>query len=252
MLRLACHSHLRPMQVGSNGYANKLKYLFLTGSVVIWVKKDSLNYEFFEHQFLPNIHYVSVETVEDVADMIRRLQANPAWAKQIAKAGQERMAEMDTDEVAHYSYQMLKGYAALQRFTPKRDPRSWEVNCEDDLVRHYDRGSMLQSRYLTQDNSSCLRPPPAGGPFVAPGYGGDWKGSHCPCLSAHDLSAKEEVGVCTEGTTQYRSSGKYDGPDWDSPEAYKGGALPDWTDADPALTGKAARVVPYGKTMAVK
>ena len=33
------------LNVGSNGYANKLKYLFLTGSVVIWVKKDSLNYE---------------------------------------------------------------------------------------------------------------------------------------------------------------------------------------------------------------
>ena len=31
------------LNVGSNGYANKLKYLFLTGSVVIWVKKDSLN-----------------------------------------------------------------------------------------------------------------------------------------------------------------------------------------------------------------
>ena len=25
------------LNVGSNGYANKLKYLFLTGSVVIWV-----------------------------------------------------------------------------------------------------------------------------------------------------------------------------------------------------------------------
>jgi protein glucosyltransferase len=41
------------LNVGSNGYANKLKYLFLTGSVVLWVKKDSLNYEFFEHQARP-------------------------------------------------------------------------------------------------------------------------------------------------------------------------------------------------------
>ena len=31
--------------MGSNGYANKLKYLFLTDSVVLWVKKDSLNYD---------------------------------------------------------------------------------------------------------------------------------------------------------------------------------------------------------------
>ena len=56
--------------------------------------------------------------------MIRRLQADPEWAQRIATAGQERMAEMDTDEVANYCYQMLKGYAALQRFKPKRDPRS--------------------------------------------------------------------------------------------------------------------------------
>ena len=28
--------------------------------------------------------------------------------------------------------------------------------------------------------------------------------------------------------------------------------LPDWTDADPHDTGKAARVIPYGKTEAVK
>ena len=53
------------LNVGSNGYANKLKYLFLTGSVVIWVRKDSLNYEFFESHFIPGIHYASVDTVEE-------------------------------------------------------------------------------------------------------------------------------------------------------------------------------------------
>ena len=208
--------------------------------------------QFFEHQFIPNVHYVSVETVMEVPDMIRRLQADPEWAQRIATAGQERMAEMDTDEVANYCYQMLKGYAALQRFKPKRDPRSWEMNCEDDMVRHYDRGSMLGGRYLVGDNSSCLRPPPATGPFKAPSYGGSWNGTHPPCLSAHDLSAKEENGVCTAGTRMYFASGRFDGPDWDTPEAYKGGALPDWTDADPAMTGKPARVIPYGKTEGVK
>ena len=34
----------------------------------------------------------------------------------------------DPNQVTNFAYQMLKGYAALQRFTPKRDPRSWEVN----------------------------------------------------------------------------------------------------------------------------
>jgi protein glucosyltransferase len=233
------------LNVGSNGYANKLKYLFLTGSVVIWVKRDSLNYEFFEHQFVPGVHYVSVETVDEVPDMIRRLQADPEYARGIAMAGQARMAMMDVDEVAHYCYSMLKAYAAVQRFKPKRDPRSWEVNCEDDLVRHYDRGTMLQSRYLTEDNSTCLRSPPTGTRFEAPGWGGAYSGTHPPCLASHDLSAKEEVGVCTEGTPQYKASGRYDGPDWDVPEAYKGGMLPDWSDVDPAVRGKGARTIPY-------
>eukprot|EP00965_Chrysotila_dentata_P220986 6192120-Pleurochrysis_carterae.AAC.1 len=38
------------LNVGSNGYANKLRYLFLCGSVVIWVRTGSLNHEFFERQ----------------------------------------------------------------------------------------------------------------------------------------------------------------------------------------------------------
>jgi len=236
------------LNVGSNGYANKLKYLFLTGSVVIWVKKDSLNYEFFEHQFLPGVHYVQVDTVEEVPAAIRTLQADPAYAKGIATAGYERMAQMDVEEVAHYCYQMMKAYAAMQKFVPKRDPRSWEVNCEDDMVRHYDRGTELRQRYVVGDNSSCLRPPPAGAPLSAPGWGGAYAGSHPPCLSSHDLSAKEEVGVCTPGTPQHSYSGRHDGPDWDFPEAYKGGALPDWTDVDPAISGKGARTIPYGKT----
>ena len=78
------------------------------------------------------------------------LQADDAMAKAMALAGQERMAQMDTEEVTNFAFQMLKGYAALQRFKPKRDPRSWEVNCEDDLTRHYDRGGETKWRYLTQ------------------------------------------------------------------------------------------------------
>jgi len=210
------------------------------------VRRDSLNYEFFEGHFVPGVHYVSVETVEEVPEMIRQLQANPAWAESIARAGQEQIASMDVDEVANYCYQMLRGYAKLQRFKPKRDPRSWEVNCEDDLVRHYDRGAMLKDLYLVQDNSSCLRPPPAGTPLQAPGWGGAWAGSHPPCLASHDLSAPAEVGVCTPGTPQHQASGRLDGPDWDLPEAYKGGALVDWTTEDPAASGKGSKVVPWG------
>ena len=123
--------------------------------------------------------------------------------------------------------------------------RSWEVNCEDDLIRHYDRGNEITWRYLTQDNSSCLRPPAAGEPLSAPGWGGAWQGSHAPCLSSHDLSAKEEKGVCDVGSPKHQQSGRHDGPDWDNPEAYVGGALPDWNQPDPAVTGKAAGTIPF-------
>ena len=171
---------------------------------------------------------------------------NP-FARQLAHAGRERMAQMDVHEVTHYCYQMLKGYAALQRFKPKRDPRSWEVNCEDDLVRHYARsplgsgGVELVDRYLTEDNATCLRPPPAGMALGPPGWGGAWAGSHVPCLGAHDLSAAEEKGACEP--ERARKGG--DGPDWDIPEAYKGGALPDWKTPDPADVGKETSITPW-------
>ena len=113
-------------------------------------------------------------------------------------------------------------------------------------VRHYDRGTMLQELYLVEDNSSCLRPPLANEHLTAPAYGGSYAGTHPPCLASHDLSAPAEVGVCTEGTAQWKASGRLDGPDWDVPEAYKGGSLPDWSDADPAATGKGAKTIPYG------
>ena len=233
------------LNVGSNGYANKLKYLFLCGSVVIWVRKDSLNHEFFERHFVPGIHYAPADTVDDVPDLIRRLQADDAYAQRIAAAGQERMAQMDTQEVTNYCAHMLRGYAQLQKFKPQRDPRSWEVNCEDDLIRHYDRDGMLLRRYLTEDNSTCLHRPTPGSEIQPPGWGGAYRGTHPPCLSSHDLSSKDEVGVCTKGTVMYNVSGRKDGPDWDVPDAYKGGALPDWMEEDPHVTGMGARVMPF-------
>ena len=64
-----------------------------------------------------------VDTVEEVPDMIRRLQADQPYARAIARAGQERMAQMDTDEVAHFCYTMLKGYCEIAIHTASR--RGW-------------------------------------------------------------------------------------------------------------------------------
>eukprot|EP00965_Chrysotila_dentata_P220987 6192120-Pleurochrysis_carterae.AAC.2 len=178
----------------------------------------------------------------------RRLREDDAFARQLALAGQQRMAQMDVEEVTHYCYQMLKGYAAMQRFKPKRDPRSFEVNCEDDLIRRYSRMAVggsgavdLESRYLTENNATCLRPPAKGEQLGPPAWGGSYDGSKVPCLAAHDLSAPAEKGVCEEG-----GSGRIaDGPDWDVAEAYAGGSLPNWHDPDPADTGRASRVMKW-------
>ena len=105
---------------------------------------------------------------------------------------------------------------------------------------------LLQGLYLVEDNSSCLRPPPVGAPLAAPNWGGAYAKTHPPCLASHDLSAPAEVGVCTPGSAQFAASGRLDGPDWDVPEAYKGGALPEWGAEDPAVSGKGAPTVPYG------
>ena len=67
------------------------------------------------------------------------------------------------------------------------------------------------------------------------------------CGTSPRLAWQEEYGVCTPGEPKYLSSGILDGPDWDTPEAYAGGALPDWSLPDPARTGRGAKVMPYGQ-----
>eukprot|EP00854_Cymbomonas_tetramitiformis_P000842 gene842-1326_t len=173
------------INVGSNGYANKLKYLFLCGSVVLYVRQGSPNHEFFELQLLPGTHYWPVETPEDLPAAIDYLQAHPALAKRIGTAGTARMRHMDMGEVSNYLSTVLTQYSQKLRFKPTRLKGSFEVNCEDDLWRHYNiDGSLL--RFVTEDNSTCLRRPEPED-LVAPGWGGAYQGSFVDCKTANDL-----------------------------------------------------------------
>ena len=45
------------------------------------------------------MHYVSVDSVDEIPSMIKRLQADQEWARTIARAGQAQMASLDVDEV---------------------------------------------------------------------------------------------------------------------------------------------------------
>ena len=49
--------------------------------------------------FVPGMHYVSVDSVDEIPSMIKRLQADQEWARTIARAGQAQMASLDVDEV---------------------------------------------------------------------------------------------------------------------------------------------------------
>jgi len=174
------------VNVGSNGYANKLKYLFLCNSVVLHVSDGSPNKEFFEAHLVAGMHYYAVKTPEDVPEAVRYLRDNPTVAQSIAAAGTKRMSTMDFYEVTHYLATMFKEYGQRMNYKPVPDPRSFEVNCEDDLWRHYNiHGELLV--HLTEDNTTCLFPPDPRVPLGPPAWGGYWRGSGVECHVANDL-----------------------------------------------------------------
>ena len=177
------------LNVGSNGYANKCKYLVLTGAVVVWVRKKSEHHEFFEGQLRAGVDYVAVSDVTDLPPVIEWLQMNDDIAARIADNGRRRMLALDTPTVLRYCAELLRAYAKRQTFRPSRVDASVEIACEDDLVRRYDRDGHLQ-RYLTQDNATCLR---LQRPLRPPGWGGAYDGSKVPCLAAHDLRAEPKA-----------------------------------------------------------
>lgn len=89
------------MQTGSNGYANKLKYLFLCNSTVLHVLYGADSREFFEYNLLAGEHYIAVPTVEELPGVIRALQQDPARARTVAEAGTKRMMELDMYQVTN-------------------------------------------------------------------------------------------------------------------------------------------------------
>ncbi|KAK3271329.1 hypothetical protein CYMTET_20313 [Cymbomonas tetramitiformis] len=144
------------------------------GSVVIHVRYADGNYEFYEKVLRDGEHYITVEKPEDIPAVIEELEADPARAARIAQNGQTLMGKMDLDEVLRFMHQYFTEYAKLQTFDVKPSKGSVAVTCEDDLYRHY---HLVQ--YIHGDNSSCISPPP--GPYLAPGYGGSYKGPGVLC-----------------------------------------------------------------------
>jgi hypothetical protein len=144
---------------------------------------------------VPGVHFLQVASADKVPELLRKLRTDPeaeAHARRIAAAGAERMGQLTIGEVKSYCTKLLRSYATRLAFKPKPIEGSFEVNCIDDLWRHYEKDAKAPwfSKMITQDNSSCIRPPTP--PFVAPGYGGAYRGTRVPCRAANngELRAK--------------------------------------------------------------
>jgi hypothetical protein len=213
----------------SIGYANKFKSLLLCGSVVLYVREGSAlqaagagrsrialnpaapqelptprapvpavrHKEFYEYGLLSGVHYVSVDRAKDVPAMVRWLRKNNAYAQSVARAGRARMMSLDVAGAVNFLAELLTQYASKQRFTVKPQPGAVQIDCEDDLWRHYslDRGWM--QNYLMEDNATCVHPPAPGAALGPPGWGGSYAGSKPRCSASHDLGPKAQPDACS-------------------------------------------------------
>ena len=154
--------------------------------------------EFYEYGLIPGVHYVSVDTAADVPAMVRYLQQHDSYARAVAAAGRARMSTLDGDGIASFYAELFKQYARLQRFEVQVLPGAVELACEDDLWRHYARDRFWMRHYLSEDNSTCIRPIAQDAPLAAPGWGGAYRGSKVRCTAAHDRLPRAQPTACDE------------------------------------------------------
>ncbi len=185
------------LNTASIGYANKFKSLLLCGSVVVYVREGMRHKEFYELGLLPGVHYVVADTVQDVPKVVKWLRANDDYARAVALAGRARMTALDVGAVTDFMAELLRAYA--KRLVPRvvrPQPGAVQMDCEDDLWRHYmlSRGEFLD--YKMEDNATCVHPPKAGEVLKAPGWGGAYKGSKPRCSAGHDLLPRAQPEAC--------------------------------------------------------
>jgi hypothetical protein len=89
-------------------YSGRLKYLFLCGSVVIQVRYDDNNYEFYEKLFTPGKHYYVVDAPEEIPPLIQYLENNQQEAMAVANAGREVIRSLGAEEVYRFMYLFMK------------------------------------------------------------------------------------------------------------------------------------------------
>jgi protein glucosyltransferase len=105
------------------------------------------------------VHYVSVDTAQDVPAMVRWLRANDEYARAVAAAGQARMSSLDVGAVTDFMAEMLSQYSRRLTFPIKGpQPGAVRIECEDDLWRHYSLSKSWMMMYLMHDNKTYVHP----------------------------------------------------------------------------------------------
>ena len=102
----------------SSGYSNRLKYLLLCGSTVIYVgigAAKAIPHEFYEAILTPGTHFAYAETASDLPAVMARLRSDEALARRIAQTGQAAMRRLDWATVKGYTRYVLNVMSSRQR-----------------------------------------------------------------------------------------------------------------------------------------
>ena len=153
--------------------------------------------EFYEYGLLPGVHYVAVDTADDIPAMVRWLRENDDYARAVAMAGRARMSSLDVGAVTDFMAEVLREYAKRMSFPVNApQPGAVRIECEDDLWRHYALSKGWAQIYMMQDNATCVHPPKKGATLGPPGWGGSYAGSKPRCYASHDLGPKAQPDAC--------------------------------------------------------
>mmetsp|Transcript_20471 Transcript_20471/g.32016 ORF Transcript_20471/g.32016 Transcript_20471/m.32016 type:complete len:305 (+) Transcript_20471:440-1354(+) len=112
------------LNVGNNGFADRLWRLLAMGSTIFWVQNGWK--EFYYDLLIPWKHYIPVQA--DLLDLCSNLEwarANPEKAKAIGLEARRFVEnELHVADINQYVYELLKGYGELYE-AGHRDPQKW-------------------------------------------------------------------------------------------------------------------------------
>jgi hypothetical protein len=115
------------MNVDGISSSHRLRMMMACGGVVLYVQPTWM--EFYYYKLVPWKHFVPLPLDPAAGQKVLDfLETHQDVARKIASNGREFIAsELTIEEVDRYWVDLLREYAALQRFTPKKDPAFVEV-----------------------------------------------------------------------------------------------------------------------------